>query len=129
MIHNKCTTCLLSCFDPPFKSLKVVENYVGHGACIRLVVEYDANEIVPLLMIVFEVLNPIVQTCVVKSIGFVVMLLWILFDLVTLLKKTIIYLVWVHLWKSPLLTCCWKLSLFKRLFVTLTTCVDPLAWW
>jgi len=28
--------------DPRFKSLKVVENYVGHGACICLVVEYFA---------------------------------------------------------------------------------------
>jgi hypothetical protein len=26
-------------FDHRFKSLKVVENYVGRGACIRLVVE------------------------------------------------------------------------------------------
>jgi hypothetical protein len=25
--------------DPRFKSLKVMENYVGHGACILLVVE------------------------------------------------------------------------------------------
>ncbi len=27
--------------DPRFKSLKVVENYVGRGACICLVVEYS----------------------------------------------------------------------------------------
>jgi hypothetical protein len=88
-----------------------VENYVGHGACIRLVTKYDANAIIPLLMIIFEVLNPIVQTCAIEAIGYVVMLLWIMLDLMTLLKKKIIYVVWVHLWKSPLLTCCWKVVL------------------
>ncbi len=80
-------------FDPRFKSLTVVENYVGHGACICLVVEYDANITIFILMIVFEILNLIVQACVIK-------LLDLLLRLVTLLKKTIIYLVWVHLWKS-----------------------------
>jgi hypothetical protein len=50
-------------FDPRFKSLKVVENYVGCKACICLVAEYDVNEVIPLLMIVFEVLNPTVQAC------------------------------------------------------------------
>jgi hypothetical protein len=34
--------------DPRFKSLKVVENYVGCGTCIRLIVEYDVN-VIPLL--------------------------------------------------------------------------------
>jgi hypothetical protein len=52
-------------FDPWFKSLKVVKNYVGCGACICLAIEYGANVIVLFLMIVFDVLNPIVQTCVV----------------------------------------------------------------
>ncbi len=108
MIHNRCTTCLPSCFDLQLKSLKVVENYVGCGVCIHLVVKYDAITIIPLLMIVFDVPNPIVQRCAIKVIGYVVMLLLIMLDLVTLLKKTIIYLVWVHLWKSPLLICCWK---------------------
>ncbi len=36
---------------------------MGHGACIRFVAKYDANEIIPLLMIMFEVLNPTVQAC------------------------------------------------------------------
>jgi hypothetical protein len=40
-----------------FKSLKVVENYVGCRACICFVAEYDANAIIPLLMIMFEVLS------------------------------------------------------------------------
>jgi hypothetical protein len=47
-----------------------VENYVGRGACIRLATEYDANQVIPLLTTMFEVLNLIVQTCVVKVVGF-----------------------------------------------------------
>jgi hypothetical protein len=58
--------------DPRFKSLRVVENYVGCGACIHLIAEYDANEVIPLLMTMFGVLNPTVQTCAIKIIGFVV---------------------------------------------------------
>jgi hypothetical protein len=54
-VHNMFTLML----DPRFKYLKVVENYVGHGFRIHLVVEYDANAIIPLLMTMFEVLNPI----------------------------------------------------------------------
>jgi len=50
-------------FDPRLKSLKVVENYVGCKDCICLVTKYDVNEVIPLLMIVFEVLNPTVQAC------------------------------------------------------------------
>jgi hypothetical protein len=59
-------------FDFRFKSLKVVENYVGHGACICLTVERDVNVITTFLMTMFEVLNLIVQTCVVEVVGFVI---------------------------------------------------------
>jgi hypothetical protein len=55
--------------DPRFKYLRVVENYVGHEACIRLVAEYDGNIIIPFLMIVFEVLNFTVQACAVEVVG------------------------------------------------------------
>jgi hypothetical protein len=58
-VHNM----LALMFDPRFKSLRVVENYARRGACICLVIEYDANEVIPLLMIMFEVLNPTVQAC------------------------------------------------------------------
>jgi hypothetical protein len=58
--------------DPRFKSLKVVENYVGHGACICLATKYDVNVIIPLLLIVFEILNPTIQACVVEVVGSVV---------------------------------------------------------
>jgi hypothetical protein len=109
-------------FDPRFKSLKVVENYVGHGACICLVAKYDVNAIILLLMTMFEVLNLIIQACVVQVVGFVV-------DSVTLLKKIIIYLVWENLWKSHhvyllLLSCFCSGGYLYPL-----PCVDPLNWW
>jgi hypothetical protein len=58
--------------DPRFKPLKVVENYVGCGACICLTIEYDANAVIPLLMITFEVLNPFVHACAIEVVGYVV---------------------------------------------------------
>jgi hypothetical protein len=32
--------------DPRFKSLRVMENYVGCGACICLIAEYDVNVVI-----------------------------------------------------------------------------------
>ncbi len=51
-------------FDPHFKSLWVLENYVGRGNVIHLVIEYDAKVVISLMMIIFDVLNPINQTFV-----------------------------------------------------------------
>jgi hypothetical protein len=46
--------------DLHFKSLRVVKNYVGCEDYIHLASKYDANAITLLLMMVFEILNPIV---------------------------------------------------------------------
>jgi hypothetical protein len=51
-------------FDPHFKSLRGVENYVGCEDYICLAYEFDANVIILLLMLVFEILNCIIQVCV-----------------------------------------------------------------
>jgi hypothetical protein len=56
--------------DPHFKSLRVVENYVGCKDYVFLTSKFDANVIIPLLMMIFEVLNSIVQACVAKVVGF-----------------------------------------------------------
>jgi len=50
--------------DPHFKSLRGVENYVGCENYICVVYEFDANMIIPFLMLVFEILNRIIQACV-----------------------------------------------------------------
>jgi hypothetical protein len=47
-------------------------NYVGCGACMRLVAQYDVNVVIPLLMTMFEVLNPTIQACVVIVVGYIV---------------------------------------------------------
>jgi hypothetical protein len=47
-------------FDPHFKLLQTMENNVKCGDCIHFVSKYDVNLIIPILVIVFEVLNPII---------------------------------------------------------------------
>jgi hypothetical protein len=47
--------------DPHYKTLWVVENYVGHGNAIYLAIGYDLKEHIPLLVIVFERLNLFIQ--------------------------------------------------------------------
>jgi hypothetical protein len=54
--------------DPCYKSIQVVENYVGCGNVIYLASKDDLKEVIPLLMIVFERFNPSIQTKVVASI-------------------------------------------------------------
>jgi hypothetical protein len=50
--------------DPHFKCLQGVENYVGCEDYIHLAYEFDANVILPFLMLVFEILNHTIQECV-----------------------------------------------------------------
>lgn len=57
-------------FDPHFKFLQVVANYVGCKDYIFLTSKFDANVIIPLLMMIFEVLNSVVQACVAIVVGF-----------------------------------------------------------
>ncbi len=54
--------------DPYYKSLQVVENYVERGNIIRLASKYDLKKVIPLLMTIFERLNPSIQAKVVASI-------------------------------------------------------------
>jgi hypothetical protein len=49
-VHNMIPIML----DPCFKSLQVVENYVGHGKVIHFAFKYDAKTMIPLLMICFD---------------------------------------------------------------------------
>ncbi len=89
--------------NPRFKSLKVVGNYVGCGACICFVAKYDANAIIPLLMTMFEVLNPTIQACVVEVVGFG--------DFIEEYNSII--------GVDIMCICCWELFLFKRLSLSL----------
>ncbi len=103
--------------DPRFKPLKVVENYVGCGACICLTIENDANAVIPLLMITFEVLNPFVHACAIEVVGSK--------DFIE--ENNNIFGVGASMEKSSRGFIFGEFSLFKRLFITHTTSVDPLT--
>jgi hypothetical protein len=49
--------------DPHFKSLQIVENYVGHGVAICLASKYDTKTMIPLLMFCFDQLNHTSLAC------------------------------------------------------------------
>jgi hypothetical protein len=94
---------------------------VGCGACICLATEYDANAVIPLLMITFEVLNPFVHACAIEVVGYVVGS----GDFIE--ENNNIFGVGASMEKSLHGLIFGELSLFKRLFITPTTSVDPLT--
>jgi len=59
-VHNMFSLIL----DPCFKSLWVVESFVGHGNVIHLAIEYEMKKIIPLLMTLLNQLNRIVEAIV-----------------------------------------------------------------
>jgi len=48
-VHNMLALML----EPCFKSLRVVESFVGHGNVIRITIEYDVKEVIFFLMTLF----------------------------------------------------------------------------
>jgi hypothetical protein len=118
-VHNM----LIIMFNPHFKSLIVEKNYVGHWACIPIAYGYDANVIIPLLMIGFEILNPIVQACLVG----VTRLVARFSDFIE--EDNNIFGVGTFMEESLCALLVGELSLFRRLCVTPITCANPLAWW
>jgi hypothetical protein len=61
-VHNMLSITLDPCF-------KFVENYLGHGDYIFVLLLRLTNEIIPFLMIIFKVLNLIVQACTTTIVG------------------------------------------------------------
>jgi hypothetical protein len=110
-------------FDLHFKFLQVLENYVGWGNVICLIIEYDAKAVIPLLMIIFDVLNPIVQTFATQVDGSYVEV--IVFEK----KDNNIFGVGAFVEESSCALVVGKLSIFKRLSIILVAFADPLSWW
>ncbi len=106
-------------FDFQFKSLRVVENYLGCVARVHFTAKHDVNVIIIFLMTMFEVLNFIVQTCVVEVVGFVIG-----FDN-SIEEETNIFGVGASMEKSSHAFVVGELSLFKRLFVIPYTLLIP----
>jgi hypothetical protein len=59
-VHNMLALML----DPHFKSLWVVESFVGHGNVIHLITKYNVKEVIPLLMTFLDQLNRNVEAVV-----------------------------------------------------------------
>ncbi len=71
----------------------------------------------------FEVLNHIVQACAVEVVGSIIGF----GDFIEKNRK--IFGVGTSMEKSSCKFVVGELSLFRRLSISPTTCVDPLAWW
>ncbi len=84
---------------------------------IPIAYEFDVNVIILLLMLVFEILKHIIQACVAIIVGFN--------DFIE--EDHNIFGVGISMEKFKCAIIIWKLSLFKRLFITPTTCDDLLA--
>jgi hypothetical protein len=93
------------------------------GNVIYLAIEYDAKVVIPLLIIIFYVLNPIIQAFTTQVDGSYVG------AIVVEKEDNNIFGVVVSIEESSYFFVVKELSLFKRLFIVPTTCVDPLAWW
>jgi hypothetical protein len=118
-VHNMFALML----DPCFKFLRVLENYVGWGNVICLATKYDAKVVIPLLMIIFYVLNLTIQAFTTQFDGSYVG------AIVVEEEDNNIFGVNVSIEKFSYVFVVGELYLFKRLFIVPIACVDPLACW
>jgi len=95
-----------------------VENYVGWGNTIHLAFEYDVKAVIPLIMICFHQLNPIVQECNVDGLSEE-------FNE----EDNNLYGVGASIEEFSSILVIGDLSLFTRLPILQATSNDPLAWW
>ncbi len=103
-------------FDPCFKSLRVLQNYVGRGNVIHLVIEYDAKVVIPLMMIIFYVLNPIIQEFAAQVDGSYVGVA------IVEEEDNNILCVGASIEESSCALIVGELFIFMRLFIVLNTC-------
>jgi hypothetical protein len=113
-VHNMLSIML----DPRFKSLRVVKNYVGCEDYIHLGSKYDANAIILLLIMVFEILNPTISKCITIVAGFGYFIE----------KDNNIFGVGTFIEEFSHALLVGKLSLVIRLFITFVVCANPLVW-
>jgi len=106
--------------DPCFKSLSVVESFVGCGNAICLAIEYDMKEVILLLMTIFHRLNPIVEVIIAPCDEPA-------FQIEE--EDNNMFNVRASMEESSWALVTTKLSLFRRLFIPPSMCVDPFVWW
>ncbi len=103
--------------DPHFKALHIVESLVGYENAIKLASKYDAKVVIPLLMVCFQQLNPnIVATTTTTN------------DARLGLKENM-FGIGVSIEESFQTLFIKELFLFKTLFISSSTCANPLTWW
>jgi hypothetical protein len=105
--------------DPCFKSLWVVESFVGCSNAIRLATKYDMKEVIPLLMTIFDQPNPIVEIVVAPCDE-------LAFQIEE--EDSNMFSVRTYMEESSRALVIVKLSLFQRLPIPPSMCVDLLAW-
>jgi hypothetical protein len=100
------------------KALRIVENLDGHKNVIWLASKYDVKVVVPLFMVCFDQLNPIVSTSTIASV-----------DVAWPKLEENMFRVWASIEEPSWALVIGELSLFRRLFISSSTCAYPLAWW
>jgi hypothetical protein len=115
-VHNMLALML----DPCYKSLRVVENHVGCGNAICLAPKYDLKEVIPLLMIFFEMLNNSIQVEVVASIDGI---------FVEEEEETNMFSVGASMEETSRTLVIGELFLFQIVDILPSMCANPFFWW
>ncbi len=105
--------------DPCFTSLRVVESFVGCSNAIHLATKYDMKKVIPLLMTIFDQLNPIVEIVVAPCDE-------LAFQIEE--EDSNMFGVRTYMEESSWALVIVELSLFRRLPIPPSMCVDPFAW-
>jgi hypothetical protein len=113
-IHIMLALMLDSCF----KYLWVVECFVGCDNAIRLITKYDVKKVILLFMTIFDGLNPIVEVVVAPCV-----------ELVFQIEEddNNMFGVKAYMEESSRALVIVELSLFRRLSIPPSMCVDPLV--
>jgi hypothetical protein len=103
--------------DPRYKVLCIVQSLVGCRNAIKLTFKYDAKIMISLLMVCFEWLNPniVTSTKLIDDVG--LELEQNMFRTGALIEESF----WALVIR--------ELSLFRKLFISSSTCAYSLTWW
>ena len=101
--------------DPRFKSLSIVKDFVGRDNVVRIVGEYDEDNLIPLLIASYRHLNP--RTFLdsdAETIDF---------------ESQDLFGIGVSATEIVLEVVKRELSFFRQLNISIDECSDPLQWW
>ncbi len=64
---NQIFNMLALMLDPLFKSLQVMKSFLGYNNAVCIAIQYDVEEVITLLMTLFDQLNPTIEAIVAPS--------------------------------------------------------------